>query len=115
MHFLPFNPVEKRTAITYIDSNGNWHRSSKGAPEQVNECNNSISIFFKFLVSLLTSSLVNQIIDLCNLKGEIRKKAHDIIANYADRGLRSLAVSRQVSNHKCAILMVKFCYGIRKY
>ena len=35
VHFLPFNPVDKRTAITYIDSNGNWHRSSKGAPEQV--------------------------------------------------------------------------------
>lgn len=37
IHFLPFNPVEKRTAITYIDSDGKWHRSSKGAPEQV--CN----------------------------------------------------------------------------
>lgn len=35
VHFLPFNPVDKRTAITYIDSDGNWHRSSKGAPEQV--------------------------------------------------------------------------------
>lgn len=35
VHFLPFNPVDKRTAITYIDSEGNWHRSSKGAPEQV--------------------------------------------------------------------------------
>ena len=35
VHFLPFNPVDKRTAITYIDSNGNWHRLSKGAPEQV--------------------------------------------------------------------------------
>lgn len=35
VHFLPFNPVEKRTAITYIDSQGNWHRDSKGAPEQV--------------------------------------------------------------------------------
>jgi hypothetical protein len=35
VHFLPFNPVEKRTAITYIDSDGNWHRVSKGAPEQV--------------------------------------------------------------------------------
>lgn len=35
VHFLPFNPVEKRTAITYIDSNGDWLRSSKGAPEQV--------------------------------------------------------------------------------
>lgn len=35
VHFLPFNPVDKRTAITYIDSSNNWHRSSKGAPEQV--------------------------------------------------------------------------------
>jgi H+-transporting ATPase len=35
VHFLPFNPVDKRTAITYIDSDGNWHRASKGAPEQV--------------------------------------------------------------------------------
>ncbi|CAN6573128.1 unnamed protein product [Malus baccata var. baccata] len=26
VHFLPFNPVEKRTAITYIDPEGNWHR-----------------------------------------------------------------------------------------
>lgn len=37
MHFLPFNPVGKRTAITYIDSQGNWHRCSKGAPEQVRD------------------------------------------------------------------------------
>lgn len=35
VHFLPFNPVDKRTAITYIDSDGKWHRASKGAPEQV--------------------------------------------------------------------------------
>jgi len=32
---LPFNPVDKRTAITYIDEDGDWHRCSKGAPEQV--------------------------------------------------------------------------------
>ena len=37
VHFLPFNPVDKRTALTYIDSDGNWHRASKGAPEQVNQ------------------------------------------------------------------------------
>jgi len=36
VHFMPFNPVDKRTAITYIDSDGSWHRISKGAPEQVN-------------------------------------------------------------------------------
>jgi len=27
--------VDKRTALTYIDANGNWHCASKGAPEQV--------------------------------------------------------------------------------
>ncbi|KAA8540532.1 hypothetical protein F0562_024549 [Nyssa sinensis] len=63
VHFLPFNPVEKRTAITYIDSNGNWHRVSKGAPEQI--------------------------IELCNLKEDVKKTAHAIIDKFADRGLRS--------------------------
>ncbi|GJR05470.1 plasma membrane ATPase 4 [Tanacetum coccineum] len=32
IHFFPFNPVDKRTALTYIDDRGNWHRTSKGAP-----------------------------------------------------------------------------------
>jgi len=35
VHFLPFNSVDKRIALTYIDANENWHRSSNGAPEQV--------------------------------------------------------------------------------
>ncbi|TKY73078.1 ATPase 8 [Spatholobus suberectus] len=74
VHFLPFNPVDKRTAITYIDSNGNWHRSSKGAPEQI--------------------------IDLCGLKGETLKKAHKVIDEFADRGLRSLGVARQTVSEK---------------
>ncbi|GKV03358.1 hypothetical protein SLEP1_g15673 [Rubroshorea leprosula] len=68
-HFLPFNPVDKRTAITYIDSNGEWHRVSKGAPDQI--------------------------IELCGLKGEIEKKAHQVIDTFAERGLRFLAVSQQ--------------------
>jgi magnesium-transporting ATPase (P-type) len=37
VHFLPFNPVDKRTALTYIDSDGNFYRASKGAPEQVSK------------------------------------------------------------------------------
>ncbi|KAK4267626.1 hypothetical protein QN277_024379 [Acacia crassicarpa] len=69
VHFLPFNPVDKRTAITYIDSTGNWHRVSKGAPEQI--------------------------IQLCNLKGDVLKRAHAIIDKFAERGLRSLGVCRQ--------------------
>ncbi|KAI4377297.1 hypothetical protein MLD38_014952 [Melastoma candidum] len=74
VHFLPFNPVDKRTAITYVDSNGDWHRCSKGAPEQI--------------------------IDLCELKGAERTRAHDIISKFADRGLRSLAVGRQTVSEK---------------
>ena len=35
VHFLPFNPTDKRTALTYIDNRGKMHRVSKGAPEQV--------------------------------------------------------------------------------
>ncbi|KZV27417.1 ATPase 8, plasma membrane-type [Dorcoceras hygrometricum] len=74
VHFLPFNPVEKRTAITYYDSDGNWHRCSKGAPEQI--------------------------IELCELKGDAKNKAHEIIDNFANRGLRSLGVARQIVPEK---------------
>ncbi|CAL9114497.1 unnamed protein product [Musa acuminata var. zebrina] len=69
VHFLPFNPDDKRTAITYIDSNGKWHRSSKGAPEQI--------------------------IDLCNMKDDAKKKVHAMIDKFAERGLRALGVARQ--------------------
>ncbi|XP_039159225.1 ATPase 9, plasma membrane-type isoform X1 [Eucalyptus grandis] len=74
VHFLPFNPVDKRTAITYVDSNGNWHRVSKGAPEQI--------------------------IDLCKVRQDVKKKVHDIIDKFADRGLRSLAVAKQTVPEK---------------
>nr|XP_029151168.1 ATPase 9, plasma membrane-type isoform X4 [Arachis hypogaea] len=74
VHFLPFNPVDKRTAITYIDAEGNWHRVSKGAPEQI--------------------------IELCNLREDVAKKAHSIIDKFADRGLRSLAVGKQAVPEK---------------
>ncbi|OMO90981.1 Cation-transporting P-type ATPase [Corchorus olitorius] len=74
IHFFPFNPVDKRTAITYIDKDGEWHRCSKGAPEQI--------------------------IDLCNLTGELKEKAIGVIDSFADRGLRSLGVARQTIPEK---------------
>lgn len=74
VHFLPFNPVDKRTAITYIDEDGDWHRCSKGAPEQI--------------------------IELCDPKADVKKKAHSIIDNFAERGLRSLGVARQTVPEK---------------
>lgn len=69
VHFLPFNPVDKRTAITYIDSDGNWHRAGKGAPEQI--------------------------LNLCHDKNEIAGKVHAAIDKFAERGLRSLGVAYQ--------------------
>lgn len=69
VHFFPFNPVDKRTALTYIDSHDNWHRVSKGAPEQI--------------------------LNLCNSSEPIRKKVHGVIDKFAECGLRSLGVARQ--------------------
>jgi H+-transporting ATPase len=71
VHFLPFNPVDKRTALTYVSlADGSWHRVSKGAPEQI--------------------------MTLCNCKEDVVNKVHAIIHKYAERGLRSLAVATQV-------------------
>ncbi|KAF5938690.1 hypothetical protein HYC85_022949 [Camellia sinensis] len=69
IHFLPFNPTDKRTALTYIDSAGKMHRASKGAPEQI--------------------------LNLAWNKSEIEKRVHSVIDKFAERGLRSLAVARQ--------------------
>ncbi|XP_010545412.1 PREDICTED: ATPase 2, plasma membrane-type-like [Tarenaya hassleriana] len=74
VHFFPFNPVDKRTALTYIDADVNWHRVSKGAPEQI--------------------------LDLCNARQDIRNRVHSVIDKFAERGLRSLAVARQVVPEK---------------
>jgi H+-transporting ATPase len=69
VHFLPFNPVDKRTALTYVDAHGKWQRASKGAPEQI--------------------------LDLFHCKEAVRNKVHSVIEKFAERGLRSLAVARQ--------------------
>lgn len=69
VHFLPFNPTDKRTALTYIDSDGKMHRVSKGAPEQI--------------------------LNLAHNKSEIERRVHVVIDKFAERGLRSLAVAYQ--------------------
>ncbi|KAM7472045.1 hypothetical protein LguiA_010228 [Lonicera macranthoides] len=69
IHFLPFNPTDKRTALTYTDKAGQMHRVSKGAPEQI--------------------------LSLAHNRSEIEKRAHAIIDKFAERGLRSLGVARQ--------------------
>ncbi|KAL1553517.1 P-type H(+)-exporting transporter [Salvia divinorum] len=69
VHFLPFNPTDKRTALTYIDNEGKWHRVSKGAPEQI--------------------------LNLAHNKSYIERRVHAVIDDFAERGLRSLAVAYQ--------------------
>ncbi|KAK6162642.1 hypothetical protein DH2020_002483 [Rehmannia glutinosa] len=69
VHFLPFNPTDKRTALTYIDEAGKMHRVSKGAPEQI--------------------------LNLAHNRSEIERRVHSIIDKFAERGLRSLAVAHQ--------------------
>lgn len=74
LHFLPFNPIDKRTAITYLTTDGKIHRATKGSPEQI------------------LALIVN--------KREIEYRVHKIIDRFAERGLRTLAVAYQV----CLIL-----------
>ncbi|RZC87471.1 hypothetical protein C5167_036011 [Papaver somniferum] len=69
VHFLPFNPTDKRTALTYIDNEGKMHRVSKGAPEQI--------------------------LHLAHNKSSIERRVHAAIDKYAQRGLRALAVAYQ--------------------
>lgn len=72
VHFLPFNPTDKRTAITYTTPDGAMHRATKGAPEQI--------------------------LALAANRAEIEVRVNEIINRFAERGLRSLGVAYQVSN-----------------
>lgn len=69
IHFLPFNPTDKRTALTYLDRENKMHRVSKGAPEQI--------------------------LNLAHNKSDIERRVHLVIDKFAERGLRSLAVAYQ--------------------
>lgn len=96
VHFLPFNPTDKRTALTYIDSEGKMHRVSKGAPEQVSQyaliadcCRISNSV-------LICYTLIVQILNLAYNRSEIEQRVHAVIDKFAERGLRSLGVAYQV-------------------
>ncbi|TVU41271.1 hypothetical protein EJB05_14774 [Eragrostis curvula] len=69
LHFLPFNPTDKRTALTYLDGEGKMHRVSKGAPEQI--------------------------LNLAHNKSDIERRVRAVIDKFAERGLRSLGVAYQ--------------------
>ncbi|CAA7050646.1 unnamed protein product [Microthlaspi erraticum] len=69
VHFLPFNPANRRTAITYLDGEGKMHRVTKGAPEEI--------------------------LDMVHNKSEIKDSVHSLINEFANRGLRSLGLAYQ--------------------
>ncbi|KAJ7535143.1 hypothetical protein O6H91_12G020200 [Diphasiastrum complanatum] len=69
VHFLPFNPTDKRTALTYLTPDGKMHRATKGAPEQILALAPNIEA--------------------------ITQKVNHIVDKYAKRGLRTLAVAHQ--------------------
>jgi len=60
---------------------------------------------FSNICELTTLSFVcilgPQILELAHNNSDIEKKVHDVIDRYADRGLRSLAVARQVNQKIC--------------
>jgi H+-transporting ATPase len=69
IHFLPFNPKDKRTALTYIDCDGKMQRAGKGAPEQI--------------------------LDFAHNKSDNECRVHAVIEKTAEQGLRSLSVAYQ--------------------
>ncbi|KAJ7278102.1 hypothetical protein O6H91_08G110900 [Diphasiastrum complanatum] len=69
LHFLPFNPVDKRAALTYTTPDNKLHRASKGAPEQI--------------------------LELAQNKDQIKKRVQEAIEKLAERGVRALGVARQ--------------------
>ncbi|KAL5647963.1 hypothetical protein ACJX0J_042318, partial [Zea mays] len=69
VHFLPFNPTDKRTALTYIDSDGKMCCVSK--------------------------SVLEQILNLAYNKSGIEQRVHALIDMFVERELRSLDVVYQ--------------------
>lgn len=52
----------------------------------------------RLIIHVIILFLSFQILNLCQEKEEIERKMHTIIDNFAERGLRSLAVAFQVFN-----------------
>lgn len=48
------------------------------------------------MLKFVMNFCILQILTLCNCKVDVKKRAHAVIDKFAERGLRSLAVARQV-------------------
>jgi H+-transporting ATPase len=67
-HFVPFDPVQKRTEATITDSQGQTFHTSKGAPQVI--------------------------LDMCTVSEEDRAKADKAVDDFATKGYRTLGVAR---------------------
>ncbi|KAF7140597.1 hypothetical protein RHSIM_Rhsim06G0126700 [Rhododendron simsii] len=90
VHFLPFNPMDKRMAIPYIDSDGNWYRASKGIKGHRNTLLDGCC-WHQIAMNLTRKIILN----FCEEKEQIAGKVHAIIDKFAERGLQSLGVAIQ--------------------
>lgn len=122
LHFLPFNPANRRTAITYRDGEGRMHRVSKGAPEEVIRFAFNFAIIitalpliyqFCFAEALLSNFLLVQILDMVHNKSEIKNRVHSFIDKFAERGLRSLGLAYQVRHSLLTIFSETVCNCFR--
>lgn len=66
-HFVPFDPVSKRTESTMVDKSGTERNYSKGAPQVI--------------------------VGLCGLDEDKKKQADQVVNDYASKGYRTLGVA----------------------
>ncbi|MEM1282166.1 MAG: plasma-membrane proton-efflux P-type ATPase [Chlamydiota bacterium] len=66
-HFVPFDPISKRTESTIVDNTGKERKYSKGAPQVI--------------------------VQLCSLDTENKEKVDQVVNDYASKGYRTLGVA----------------------
>ncbi|KAK9107275.1 hypothetical protein Syun_023286 [Stephania yunnanensis] len=72
VHFLSFNPTDKKTALTYLDQQGKMHRVSKGPLELV--------------------------LNLASNKSDIERRVHASIDKFAGSGLNTHCKEKAIQN-----------------
>jgi H+-transporting ATPase len=82
--FMPFDPVQKRTEVEIKDSSAAVFKASKGAPQVV--------------------------LDLCDPDPEMRRRAEQVVDEFAHKGYRALGVARTEQNGNWLFLGILSLY-----
>jgi H+-transporting ATPase len=67
-HFMPFDPVHKRTEGSVRSPDGSTFTVTKGAPQVI--------------------------LEMCSLEGELKRRTEEVVNDFARRGYRALGVAR---------------------